>query len=354
LQTLPVSRQLSSNTGRGSLSGDLSRLYSEIDSELVDVDRLIPLLRDVINKEPDEVILTQAYAAVTESTPPPRPVSSVEQTPWLRNTSSFANSSEHRKYVDDVLKEELGPLYVGIPGFYEKFFGEISSLTEISVAIFQKCQEGNDPLFCTERGWRDWPKSAQERDVLKWIAKQIELFLDFAKDYDSAPNTPRRPLARPNMPLQGSTAERKLDIGFVDDPKAASADLTCHWSQILVPGELKSNPSLDTASKAWLDLGRYIREVLAAQDTRRFCLGFTICGSVMRLWEFDRVGGIASPPFDINKDGQQFVSVMLGFLWMNQEQLGFDPTIVHPSSSTPPGWNEPCSGYPRAISDIGR
>jgi hypothetical protein len=77
LQTLPVSRQLSSNTGRGSLSGDLSRLYSEIDSELVDVDRLIPLLRDVINKEPDEVILTQAYAAVTESTPPPRPVSPV-------------------------------------------------------------------------------------------------------------------------------------------------------------------------------------------------------------------------------------------------------------------------------------
>ena len=81
LQTLPVSRQLSSNTGRGSLSGDLSRLYSEIDSELVDVDRLIPLLRDVINKEPDEVILTQAYAAVTESTPPPRPVSPVQQTP---------------------------------------------------------------------------------------------------------------------------------------------------------------------------------------------------------------------------------------------------------------------------------
>ena len=132
LHTLPVSRQLSSNTGRGSLSGDISRLYSEIDSELVDVDRLIPLLRDVINKEPDEVILTQACAAVTESTPPPRPVSPVQQT--LRNTSSFANSSEHRKYIDDVLKEELGPLYVGIPGFYGKFFGEISSLTEISVS----------------------------------------------------------------------------------------------------------------------------------------------------------------------------------------------------------------------------
>ena len=50
----------------------------------------------------------------------------------------------------------------------------------------------------------------------------------------------------------------------------------------------------------------------------------------MRLWEFDRVGAIASPPFDINKDGLQFVSVMLGYLWMDEGQLGFDPSIKDP------------------------
>ncbi|KAF1946031.1 hypothetical protein EJ02DRAFT_419106 [Clathrospora elynae] len=48
----------------------------------------------------------------------------------------------------------------------------------------------------------------------------------------------------------------------------------------------------------------------------------------MRLWTFDRLGGIASKQFDINKDGLQFVSAVLGFLWMNEEQLGFDPTIT--------------------------
>ena len=47
----------------------------------------------------------------------------------------------------------------------------------------------------------------------------------------------------------------------------------------------------------------------------------------MRLWEFDRLGGIASSPFDINKESLQFVSTILGYLWMNEEQLGFDPTI---------------------------
>ena len=48
----------------------------------------------------------------------------------------------------------------------------------------------------------------------------------------------------------------------------------------------------------------------------------------MRPWEFDRLGGIASEQFDVNEDGLQFVSAMLGFLWMNEEQLGFDPTVV--------------------------
>lgn len=67
-----------------------------------------------------------------------------------------------------------------------------------------------------------------------------------------------------------------MDIGFVSDPEAQK-DTKCNWSQILVPGELKSNPSADKAPEAWLDLGRYAREVLAAQDTRRFVLGFTIC-----------------------------------------------------------------------------
>lgn len=113
---------------------------------------------------------------------------------------------------------------------------------------------------------------------------------------------------------------------FIDTSKAGE-DSRYHWSRILVPGELKSNPSLDTVSKTWLDLGRYVREILTTQDNRRFVLGFTLCGSIMRLWEFDRVGTIASPSFDISKDGLQFVSVILGYLWMDEGQLGFDPSI---------------------------
>lgn len=87
----------------------------------------------------------------------------------------------------------------------------------------------------------------------------------------------------------------------MDDPNARE-DSKCYWLEILVLGELKSNPGFDIPSKVWLDLGRYAREVLAAQDTCCFILGFTLCRPTMQLWEFDWVGGITSAQFNINKD----------------------------------------------------
>jgi hypothetical protein len=227
--------------------------------------------------------------------------------------------------MDGVLKEELGALYVGFPRFHQTFFGAVPELDRASKAIFEKCPGGDDPLF--HGGWRDWPADANLDGVSSWLSTVIGKLVDLADEHKPTTTLRRRPLAQPSRPIQESTVEPKLDVGFVKNPNAKK-DSRCHWSQILVPGELRSNASADTASKAWLDLGRYAREVLAAQDSRRFVLGFTLCGSLMRLWEFDRLGGVASEKFDINQDGEQFVYTILGFLWMSDECLGFDPTII--------------------------
>jgi hypothetical protein len=55
--------------------------------------------------------------------------------------------SKYRKYVDNVLKEELGPLYIGIPSLYKAFFREVEGLKEVSAAIFKKYKEGDNPLY---------------------------------------------------------------------------------------------------------------------------------------------------------------------------------------------------------------
>ncbi|KAK0704195.1 hypothetical protein B0T21DRAFT_397094 [Apiosordaria backusii] len=327
LQSLRASRLLrSSGRGRNLFSDLLRLLNSAVNFGDFDLDRIKPLLRSAIIGDNDALIWKEVYNTVTESTPPPQPIaSSLQQTPWLHNTASFANSSEYRKDVDRVLRDELGVMYVGLPRFHETFFGQVADLQTASEAVFKKCKEGGESLF--SNGWSGWPRDANQDDVLSWFAELSEKLAALAEDYKSIPTHRRRPLAQPNKPIQGSTAERKLDVGFVDNPKAGK-DSRCHWSQILVPGELKSNQAADTAAKAWLDLGTYAREVLAAQDTRRFVLGFTICGSFMRIWEFDRLGGLASERFDINEDGLRFVSTVLGFLWMNEEELGFDPTFT--------------------------
>ncbi|OJD22287.1 hypothetical protein ACJ73_06364 [Blastomyces percursus] len=200
--------------------------------------------------------------------------------------------------------EELEEMHVDIPRFFDAYFGDIPQLTAVSQAVLEECEKGDSPLYREEGGWKGWPELTAERDVLRWLANIIAELVRLAEAQEPSWKINRRPLAQPSQPLQGSVAERKLDVGFVDD-LTATEDSRCHWSQILVRPR-----------------------VLAAQDTRRFVLGFTLCGPFLRLWNFDRLGGIASEEFSINQDGLRFVSVILGFLMMSRKQLGFDPTIV--------------------------
>jgi len=54
--------------------------------------------------------------------------------------------------MDNVLKEELGPLYVGIPSLYKAFFREVEGLKKASAAVFKKCKEGDNLLYAKKGG----------------------------------------------------------------------------------------------------------------------------------------------------------------------------------------------------------
>jgi len=55
--------------------------------------------------------------------------------------------SKCREYIDYILKEELGPLYVGISGLYKVFFRGVEGLKEASATVFKKCKKGDNPLY---------------------------------------------------------------------------------------------------------------------------------------------------------------------------------------------------------------
>ncbi|CAH0019548.1 unnamed protein product [Clonostachys rhizophaga] len=285
LRKLPVILLLQSKTGHGPLRNDLLKLISAVASNEFDVNRVKPLLKSALADELDDALIWKhLYDAVTESTPPPRPIpSSIQQTPLSQNTGGLVNSSEFRQDVDPILKLELGPLYAGLP-----------NSTKFSLETCRTSTRSLRPFFVGV------PK---ESDVLAWFGGIIPKLESFVSDRISTPTTRRKLLAQPRTPLIGSTGKRSMDIGFVNSNityNPDSEDSRYRWSHILVAGELKSNPKADTASIAWIDLARYVREVFGAQETRRFVLGFTFCGPLMRVWEFDRLRGIASEQFDIN------------------------------------------------------
>ncbi|KAI1306857.1 hypothetical protein F5Y03DRAFT_353239 [Xylaria venustula] len=317
-----AARFLPSQGSRGTLREDIARLLPAVASNtIIPFSQIKPLLSAVLADphRSDVEIWEQVYHAVTESTPPRKPVSPFPQTPSMYRTSSVVNSSEFRINMDKILRDELDVMYVDVPNFHEAFFGHISNLQIASTEIFQNFADETPPRF-QEGCWTGWPENANQNNVLAWLADLCAQITERAQDY--RPRTMRRPLVRPNNPFDGSVAKRKPDFAFVDGPTA-----DCDWSHILIPGELKSNPKEDTESQARFDVGRYVKEVFTTQPTRRFVLAFTLCGCWTRLWEFDRLGGIASTKFDIHQEGRLFVSTILGFLWMDNNSLGFDPTV---------------------------
>ncbi|KAI2615078.1 hypothetical protein GGR54DRAFT_632374 [Hypoxylon sp. NC1633] len=201
-----------------------------------DLEHVKPLLQTVVAKRSDEEIWEQVLL-VTGSTLP--------QTPISRNMGSLVNSSEHCKDIDEVIKQDLGIIFVDVPQFHETIFDNIPELERASRAIFDRCYYRQIPA--------------------------------------------QRLLSEPQKPLGGLIPRRKLDIGF---------------SQILVPGELKSNPAEDQNGRAALDLAQYAKEILLAQPQQ----SFTLYASRIHLYLFNRLGAIASTQFNINQDRLKFVS----------------------------------------------
>lgn len=342
LLSLPAAQSLRSRSGH--LFVALSSLVGRVHAGNFDRGWLVPLLEVALDADADSDlgVWETVIKYVQESTPPPqagavpsqqtppeqRTASVAQQTPLSVNSGSLVNTSELRRDMDHVLSQELSNIYVNVPNFCQTYIG-LDSLEHIATSVLERCTQGDDPLF--NEGWVGWPQNPEEDHVLAWFSNLNEKLVNLARNADPSLQLQQLPRLRtkPKEPIVGSTAKRMMDIGyvgFVDSDEAI--DSKHHWRHVMIVGELKKNPKTDNRSGSWLHVARYAREVLAAQDNRRFVLGFTLCGSLMRLWSFDRLGGIASERFDVNQNPLEFISAVLGFLMMNNEQLGYDPTIV--------------------------
>ncbi|EDN94548.1 hypothetical protein SS1G_10422 [Sclerotinia sclerotiorum 1980 UF-70] len=216
----------------------------------------------------------------------------------LRSSSASQRGVEQTyDEVDQRILEELtGRVYYDIGGFYEQYF-KGKSWTKNTRDIY-----GKSRAQYAESRWSGWPEPSLQGPFFKWFMKFQDTILS---------GLGRRYYTSANKVLRGSEADRKLDI-FLTPADAVLLHGEHDWSNVLVIGEHKQNPDDDGSTKTLVQLAGYAREVFGSQPERRFVPGFTICGSMMRLWVFDRSGLYNSEKFDAHKEPERFIRVIAG------------------------------------------
>jgi hypothetical protein len=317
LQSQPAARILPSRNSRGTLLGDLSGYVTLVDSNNFDIKSAIPLVERVVENAPDVEIWSAVFDLVAHTsskpiTPPTALEKAVFDTPLRSSSASQRGIEQTHDEVDQRILEELtGRVYYDVGGFYERYF-EGKVWTNNARDIYEESR-----AQYTEGRWSDWPEPSLQSPFFEWFMKfQDTLFSRLRRRY----------LTSANKVLRGSEADRKLDI-FLTPTDAALPDGEHDWSNVLVIGEHKQNPDEDRSAKTLVQLAGYGREVFGSQPERRFVPGFTICGSVMRLWIFDRSGPYNSEKFDIHKEPERFVKVLAGYAMMSDAELGLNTFI---------------------------
>ncbi|KAG6057006.1 hypothetical protein E4U32_005426, partial [Claviceps aff. humidiphila group G2b] len=367
---------------RGNFFDDLVKVAEAIITNTIEIDHLRPLLRAAITKAGDKALWGEVLTLITASlgltathtaTRPPTPhfdesqnrsvtatqistpninisehhslpgatippISTVSQhfqspSRTQYTAGSVTSLSEYRKENELrlLLQHELkGRLGIDTPGFLDAFFPS-NEYQQTAEKFLDRCKAGVVPAF--HNGWKAWPDGAAETEVAPWLKLVTDKLEEFSRASLSSDVSHRRAiLGIPRKPSRGSVAMQELDVGFVyaADLEGSPEGSAYSCARMLARGEVRRDPMADEAQETRLALARNAQDMLKAQSLRRFFLGFTLCGPLMRVWLFDRLGGIASEQININTDPLQFIKVILGFLWMSEEDLGFDSSIKGP------------------------
>lgn len=322
----PAARILPSRIAGRTLSGDLALLYGHLDTNQPNtlvIRLVIPLVDHIIKNKLDAPIRNDediwlavfdlvAFTNLKQATPPIAFNKAILDTPLRSSSASQRGAEQTHDEVDQRIIEELtGRVFYDVKGFYDRYLqGKDWSNKAGDICTKSMTQHA-------EGRWSGWPEPSDEGPFFDWFMKFQDTVLN---------GLGRRYYTSANKVLRGSEADRKLDI-FLAPANVALPNSEHDWSNVLVIGEHKSNPNEDQHTKTLIQLAGYAREVFGSQPDRRFIPGFTICGSLMRLWVFDRSGPYSSEKFDIHKEPKRFVKALAGYAIMTDTELGLNTFI---------------------------
>lgn len=311
------------------LADDLNEIIATIFQKNFNAEHFLPLLNGY-SKSKLGSLFWEFFPTLVVEYKPLLEQDSVKY-PALLKLKSFPGDRDYMRYIGKILENELGQIHHECSNFFSSLFQTIPNLVSAAKKVHEICTQGEEPLYFESNimtcGWKTMAPNREEDADWRWLSAIVEKIGAIAdKHVDIGRKIRKMPITHPKTKVQGSTDGPKLEVGFDRNPNAGRLSF-CDWSQICIPGELRTFKSEVVPELDWLDFGRYAKRVLAAQETRRFVIGFTIHWSYMTIWKFDRDGCVCSEEFIITFQSCQFVLAILGFLYMTDEELGYDPTI---------------------------
>ncbi|EEH41750.2 hypothetical protein PAAG_03671 [Paracoccidioides lutzii Pb01] len=319
LQGEDAAYNLRSRMHDGNMASDLARLVERLQKTKgnfrYDEYRLLVCL--VIQRPPDiEVqsvekwnfeIWTAVFSLIDnilQTTPPVSISPSFDSTPVKSTSSSQIGSEQKRELVNSRIFEEICDCtFRDIEGFFDKYFEEknwSSKADAICQRILASDSDGN---------WAQFPDPPTQDNVLTWWFRLQEDLLS------------------ESCGIYYTTAEHQVDLLLRARDESLSQNKH-NWRDILVIGELKKSKNEIKTKATLLQISRCVREVFAAQPTRRFIHAFNVCGTKMEAWVFDRSGPYSSGIVDVYTDSKRFFQVLVGYTMMSDEELGLDTFIA--------------------------
>ncbi|KAA6410771.1 MAG: serine threonine- kinase Sgk2 [Lasallia pustulata] len=283
-----VSVALASRTGRETLGVDLMVLRLRVEKGDFEYKHFRPLSQLVINLPPSF------------------------DTPITHTSASQQGSEQTRREIEHRVFEEIRHCtHRAVEGFHEKYF-EGQKWNRRAKRIWQSAKSRYSD---SDKRWTQLPAAATQDEVWAWLLNlQQELLATERAGYFTSDLSNK----------VGAEASRQLDL-LVKMRSNEAAGEKHDWRDVLVTGELKKSDQKD--KRLWLQVGSAVRNVFASQPTRLFVHAFTLTGTEMETWIFDRSGPYSGATFDVHEEPEKFIQVMCAYLMMSDEELGLDTFI---------------------------
>ncbi|WKT54244.1 Fungal-type protein kinase [Fusarium oxysporum f. sp. vasinfectum] len=212
-----------------------------------------------------------------------------------------ATATDDQEILDNIDGRMHGPM----SGFIKKYFSNfryvrLDDLLEIQAAgrIISRCAV---------------PSAAPSPDnFLPWFSNYVSRELDGARGSWHISNG--------NVASQHESVDDGARL-LLTMPTSLASNIQTRWDHVQVIGQFYHRGCV-CYQDGLLRLCRSAHQVFASQPTRLFLHGFYIRGSLIELWVFDRSGLYCSDVFDVRKDFIQFLSIILSYQRMTDQDLG--------------------------------